>query len=100
MPLVVTRHKFMVFKSSICEDYYFVKHICLTPEATLSKHNAQAANSQRDADGCFIDSLRTHDHITDALTNLHWLWVLERIRYKLSWCAKFFMALHHVTFVC
>jgi len=31
-----------------------------------------------------IYRLRTHDHITDALINLHWLWVPERIQYKLA----------------
>jgi len=51
-----TIYKSAVFKSSICEDYYFVKHICLTLETTTCKHNAWAANSQRDADGNFNSS--------------------------------------------
>jgi len=47
-------YKFVVFKSSICEDYYFEKHIYLTLEATPCKHKAWAANSQKDGvDGHF-----------------------------------------------
>ena len=36
---------------------------------------------------------RASDHITDALISLHWLWVLEHLRYKvtLCWLTEFFM---------
>jgi len=31
-----------------------------------------------------IYHLRPHDHITDALTTLHWLRVPERVQYKIA----------------
>jgi len=32
----------------------------------------------------FIDHLRPHDHISDALETLHWLRVPERVQYKIA----------------
>jgi len=31
-----------------------------------------------------IFNLKRSDHITDALVSLHWLWVPERIQYKIA----------------
>jgi len=47
-----------------------------------------------------IFQLRRSDHITDALASLHWLCVRSHSNLRsLCWRIKFFMGLHHVTWV-
>jgi len=32
-----------------------------------------------------VNDLRPHDHVTQTLKELHWLWIAQRIEYRLYW---------------
>ena len=50
----------------------------------ITSHLMRRFQSVLNAAARLIFNLKRSDHITDALVSLHWLWVPERIQYKIA----------------
>jgi len=64
----------------ICTEPHWLLQRCTRCNTTVN-HRAVKACAERSCPTCF--GLRSHDHITPALAQLHWLPVQFRIKFKL-----------------